>query len=193
MGCSACNNKNKDSDTEMKDGNLPDSYGKGKPILETINTETVNINQSRSNNIFDFFNDLRKNPKNYIEESKKYNLDDIITLADNNKLYGNSRMLIQNHFFNLILDTSIQKEKISKENILTELENNTQLKNYEKILYIIKSESENPKDFVWLLLQENKDIALDEILYKNFDFFVVSSTIVSSEIYAYFLFLKKKE
>ena len=193
MGCGACRKNNKDSDSEMIDGNLPNEIEKEKVITETINTEAVNLNQSRSYKIFDFFNNLRKNPINYIEESKKYNLNDIITLADNNKLYSNCRILIQNPFFNLILDTIVQKKIIDKENILSELEDSSQLQNYEKILYIIKSNNDdNPNDFVWLLLQENKDIALNDILFKNFDSFLVSSNGISDDIYVYFLFLKKK-
>ena len=73
MGCGACRKNNKDSDSEMIDGNLPNEIEKEKVITETINTEAVNLNQSRSYKIFDFFNNLRKNPINYIEESKKYN------------------------------------------------------------------------------------------------------------------------
>ena len=36
---------------------------------------------------FDFFIDLRSNPSKYIEESKQYELDDIIIYANNNKLF----------------------------------------------------------------------------------------------------------
>ena len=188
--------KNRDSETEMNEGNLPtinvneDKNEKGKEINEVIDSEYINLNQERSYKIFEFFNDLRQNPKNYIEESKNYNLDDIITLADNNKLNLNIRMLIQNPFYNLILESCVQKNNI-KEEILSDLESNSQFDNYQKILYIIKSDNDNPNDFVWLLLQENKDNALEEILYKNFDFFVVSSNSILGEIYVYFLFLKK--
>ena len=45
-------------------------------------------------------------------------------------------MLIQNPFFNLILDISIHKNN-TKEDILSDLENNSQLDNYDKILYNI--------------------------------------------------------
>ena len=36
-------------------------------------------------------------------------------------------------------------------------------------------------------------LLLDEILYKNYDFFIVSTENFSDEIIAYFLFLKKIE
>ena len=78
--------KNRDSETEMNEGNLPtinvneDKNEKEKEINEVIDSEYINLNQERSYKIFEFFNDLRQNPKNYIEESKNYNLDDIIVI-----------------------------------------------------------------------------------------------------------------
>ncbi len=100
-------------------------------------------------------------------------------------------MLIQNPFFNLYLDSYIQKYPNDKDSILFDLENNEQLKDYEKSLFGVKTNSKNNKDFVWLLLKENKNIALDEILYKNYDFFLISTESFSEETIAYFLFLKK--
>ena len=100
-------------------------------------------------------------------------------------------MLIQNPFFNLYLDSYIQKYPNDKDSILFDLENNEQLKDYEKSLFCVKTNSKNNKDFVWLLLKENKNIALDEILYKNYDFFLISTESFSEETIAYFLFLKK--
>ena len=160
-------------------------------IIETISTEYINSKQKRENEIFDFFIDLRRNPKKYIEESVEYEINDILISAFNNKLYENKIMLIQNPFFNLFLDAYIQKYSDNKDNILFDLNNNEILKDYEKSLFSVKSNSKNNKDFVWFLLKENKNIALDEILYKNYDFFIVSTENFSDEIIAYFLFLKK--
>ena len=194
MGCSACSNIKKENEAEMINDNTSSNENNIKKvnnIIETISTEYINSKQKRENEIFDFFIDLRRNPKKYIEESVEYEINDILITAFNNKLYENKIMLIQNPFFNLFLDAYIQKYSDNKDNILFDLNNNEILKDYEKSLFSVKSNSKNNKDFVWFLLKENKNIALDEILYKNYDFFIVSTENFSDEIIAYFLFLKR--
>lgn len=193
MGCTVCVKTNKDKEIEMrneKESNI-NNIEKVNNAKETLDSEYLNLIQERNNDIFEFFLDLRSNPNNYIEESKNYDLDDIITEAYNNKLYENKIMLIQNISYNLFLDSSIKKFPDSKDSILFELENYTQLKDYEKNLYIVKAAFDDPKDYVWYLLKENKENALNEILYKNHDFLVVSNDSISDEIIVYFLFLKK--
>ena len=193
MGCTGCVKTNKDKEIEMrneKESNI-NNIEKVNNAKETLDSEYLNLIQERNNDIFEFFLDLRSNPNNYIEEAKNYDLDDIITEAYNNKLYENKRMLIQNISYNLFLDSSIKKFPDSKDSILFELENYTQLKDYEKNLYIVKAAFDDPKDYVWYLLKENKENALNEILYKNHDFLVVSNDSISDEIIVYFLFLKK--
>ena len=193
MGCTGCVKTNKDKEIEMrneKESNI-NNIEKVNNAKETLDSEYLNLIQERNNDIFEFFLDLRSNPNNYIEEAKNYDLDDIITEAYNNKLYENKIMLIQNISYNLFLDSSIKKFPDSKDSILFELENYTQLKDYEKNLYIVKAAFDDPKDYVWYLLKENKENALNEILYKNHDFLVVSNDSISDEIIVYFLFLKK--
>ena len=193
MGCTGCVKTNKDKEIEMrneKESNI-NNIEKVNNAKETLDSEYLNLIQERNNDIFEFFLDLRSNPNNYIEESKNYDLDDIITEAYNNKLYENKIMLIQNISYNLFLDSTIKKFPDSKDSILFELENYTQLKDYEKNLYIVKAAFDDPKDYVWYLLKENKENALNEILYKNHDFLVVSNDSISDEIIVYFLFLKK--
>ena len=188
MGCSNCKRFMRDKETEMSNTDRTENINN---IDEMIDTEYLNSKQVRDENIFNFFIDLRSNPNKYIEESKQYELNDILSSAYNNKLYLNKIMLIQNPFFTLFLDTYIKKYSDNKENILFDLENNMQLKDYEKSLFYVKSNSNNPKDIVWNLLKENKNIALDEILYKNYDIFIVSSDSYADGVIAYFLFLKK--
>ena len=196
MGCTSCFKINKETNIEMKnekekESSINNIEQVNNNVKETLDSEYLNLIQERNNDIFDFFIDLRSNPNDYIEESKNYDLNDIISEAYNNKLYENKLLLIQNVFFNLFLDTCIKKFPDSKDNILIELEKYEQLKDYEKNLYIVKASFENPKDFVWYLLKENKENALNEILYKNHDVLVVSSDTIFDEIIVYFLFLKK--
>ena len=194
MGCSACSNFEHEQQSEMINENssqIENNIENINSLEEKMNTEYINLKQKRENEIFDFFIDIRQNPKKYIEESVEYEINDILITAYNNKLFENKIMLIQNPFFNLYLDSYIQKYPNDKDSILFDLENNEQLKDYEKSLFCVKTNSKNNKDFVWLLLKENKNIALDEILYKNYDFFLISTESFSEETIAYFLFLKK--
>ena len=194
MGCSACSNFEHEQQSEMINENssqIENNIENINSLEEKMNTEYINLKQKRENEIFDFFIDIRQNPKKYIEESVEYEINDILITAYNNKLFENKLMLIQNPFFNLYLDSYIQKYPNDKDSILFDLENNEQLKDYEKSLFVVKTNSKNNKDFVWLLLKENKNIALDEILYKNYDFFLISTESFSEETIAYFLFLKK--
>ena len=194
MGCSACSNFEHEQQSEMINENssqIENNIENINSLEEKMNTEYINLKQKRENEIFDFFIDIRQNPKKYIEESAEYEINDILITAYNNKLFENKIMLIQNPFFNLYLDSYIQKYPNDKDSILLDLENNEQLKDYEKSLFCVKTNSKNNKDFVWLLLKENKNIALDEILYKNYDFFLISTESFSEETIAYFLFLKK--
>ena len=194
MGCSACSNFEHEQQSEMINENssqIENNIENINSLEEKMNTEYINLKQKRENEIFDFFIDIRQNPKKYIEESVEYEINDILITAYNNKLFENKLMLIQNPFFNLYLDSYIQKYPNDKDSILFDLENNERLKDYEKSLFGVKTNSKNNKDFVWLLLKENKNIALDEILYKNYDFFLISTESFSEETIAYFLFLKK--
>ena len=217
MGCknTCCNGG--DKNTEMVDGNLPEqdlnnenknfeeetklksnkkyfenNYNYNNLKQETVSSECFN-DQKRNEDIFDFFNDLRNNPQNYKLEAEKYNLNDIISSAIERRSTESLNNLIKNPFFNLFLDTYIRKTPYSKENILENIENNEQLKIYKKNLYTSESSADNINECVWNLLKDNKDKALDEILYKKIDYFIVSTFYVPDRkvIMAYFLFLKK--
>ena len=217
MGCKCC--KGGDENCEMINGTLPkmDFDGKNNDIEEDIilknrkkdsqkNFNNYNINQytedsdcissdqQRNEEIFDFFNDLRNNPQNYLNEAEKYNLEDVISSARDRIISENINNLIKNPFFNLFLDTCVKKTPFSKEDILNNIDNNEQLKVYKKSLYCIETPFERPNESVWNLLTENKDKALDDILFKKIDYFIVSSMYIPDKkiLMVYFLFLKKR-
>ena len=209
MGCSAC--MKKENQIEMVNGSLPEeSINKETFNLadeelektlnndnylrkESVDTENLAADQERGDEIFDFFNELRQSPHNFLEEAKIYDLTDIITSAEDYTSSKKINVLIKNPFFNLFLDMYVKKTPYSKEDILNGLENNNQLKNYTKFLYYSESPIDKPNECVWNLLKNNKEIALKEILYKKSDYFIVStiSLYESKKIITYFLFLKK--
>ena len=198
MGCSLC--LRKDNQTEMTNGHLPDeNINIEEKIIQqnnvniNINTDFLSSNQIRNEEIFTFFNQLRNSPENYSEEAKKYDLNDIIEFSQKRKNSEVISTLIQNNFISLFLDTYVQKFPNSKEEIFKSLEESIQLKNYEKYLYCSEGPIENLHECIWNLLKENKEIAIDEILYKKIDYFIVSTIAIpdSKNIKAFFLLLKK--
>ena len=158
-----------------------------------INTDFLTSNQDRNDEIYNYFNDLRNSPKNFLEEAKKYDLADFITSAETKKKSENINILIQNPFFNLFLDNYVQKYRYSKEEIMKSLEQNVQIQSFQKNLYSSEGSVENPKECIWNLIKENKDIAVNEILYKKIDYIIISSISIpdSKKILVYFLLLKK--
>ena len=190
---------------EIKNGNLPEEvnnikeeekFGENNDFLDNninINTDFLTSNQARNDEIYNYFNDLRNSPKNFLEEAKKYDLADFITSAETKKNSENINTLIQNPFFNLFLDSYVQKYRYSKEEVMNSLEQNVQIKIYQKNLYSSEGSIENPNECIWNLIKENKDIALNEILYKTIDYIIISTISIpnSKKLLAYFLLLKK--
>ena len=208
MGCSFTCCKTRDTNTEMFEGNLPSLengynsnikfFVQGEKIntlnSEVFNSETNNINQKINDQLFDYFNDLRSFPNKYIDEAKKYDLQDIISSAIDIRISKNYINLIKNSFFNLFLDTYVQKTPFSKENILKNINKNKQLTSYRKFLFQTEAPKDDPCQSIWNLLKEHRDIALNYILLRDIDYFIVStySLIERKTLLIYFLFLDSK-
>ena len=208
MGCSFTCCKTRDTNTEMFEGNLPNLengynsnikfFVQGEKIntlnSEVFNSETNNINQKINDQLFDYFNDLRSFPNKYIDEAKKYDLQDIISSAIDIRISKNYINLIKNSFFNLFLDTYVQKTPFSKETIMKNINKNKQLTPYRKILYQTEAPKDDPCQSIWNLLKEHRDIALNYILLRDIDYFIVStySLIERKTLLIYFLFLDNK-
>ena len=160
----------------------------------TLETEFVSKNQERNEFIFDFFNQLRLNPEKFINESKKYELSELIQNVIDNNLHINNCCLIKNPFMYIFLEEVINKTNGNKDEIMNKLTEESRIRNYDKQLYIVKTSENDPKETIWLLLKENKNIALKEFFKKKMDYFVVSSQLNDEKhsIVAYFLILKRK-
>ena len=193
MGCSCVHLRKTDAQTEIKDGVLPYSELNNLENLTSTQSEKITLDQQRNDKIFDFFNDLRNFPQKYIEESRKYGLSDIISSSEKRRKSEKINNLIKNQYFNLIFDKNVRKSPYSKEEILKNLEIYEKTQKYKKYLYSSKSSIENPKECIWNLLKENKDIALNEILFNKIDYFLVSTLPLpdNKTIITYFCFLIK--
>ena len=206
-----CRNRTEEEMNEMKDGVIPSLEDKEEENFkdlkissyninqndykqESIDTNFINADQQKSEEIFLYFNNLRNNPQNYLSEAQKYNLYEIIfSFAQKNK-EGNLKNLIKNPFFDLIFDKYVKSSPNSKENILKKLKEEQIFNNYEKNLYIIEGNKAKAEKCVWNLIKICNEEG-EDILNKNLDYLVIS--IISLEdnnsFLCYFLFLSKNQ
>ena len=157
---------------------------------ETIDSDYINSDQQKSEQIFLFFNNLRNNPLNYLSEAEKYNLSEIISTANEKSKKNNFTNLIKNPFYDLFFDKCVKTSPESEENILNNIEKENLFKNYEKKLYIIEGNTDNVEECIWQLIKKCYDNG-DEILTKKIDYLVLT-TITSDDntkFFGYFLFL----
>ena len=206
--CNCFNLKNhSDVNVEMLNGILPITDKRKNIVNKEMNEKTdefdilfdddnnniSNDEEYRNDEIYDFFNDLRANPQNYLNQAQKYDLYDIIAAAKEHVNENNIDKLIKTSFMSIRFDEFVKRSPFSKSKILKNIDNDVIIQKYIKKLYIVESSSDNPIECVWNLIKENRDIALNEILYNNPDYFVISTFYLKDEnkIRAYFLFLKK--
>ena len=123
---------------------------------DSMDSEFINSDQKKCEDIFNFFNDLRLNPQNYLSEAQKYGLQKIISAAAEKAVEGNVKNLIKNSFYELYLDKCVKASPESKEKILQSMEEEEKLKDYEKKLYMIEGDGQKPGDCVWNLLKNNE-------------------------------------
>ncbi len=157
---------------------------------ETIDSDYINSDQQKSEQIFLFFNNLRNNPLNYLSEAEKYNLSEIISTENEKSKKNNFTNLIKNPFYDLFFDKCVKTSPESEENILNNIEKENLFKNYEKKLYIIEGNTDNVEECIWQLIKKCYDNG-DEILTKKIDYLVLT-TITSDDntkFFGYFLFL----
>ena len=206
--CNCFNIKNHtDVNVEMLNGILPITDKRKNLVNKEMNEKTddfdilfdddnnniSNDEEYRNDEIYDFFNDLRANPQNYLNQAQKYDLYDIISAAKDRVNENNVDKLIKTSFMSIRFDEFVKRTPFSKNKILKNIDDDVIIQKYIKKLYIVESSSDNPIECVWNLIKENRDIALNEILYNNPDYFVISTYYLKDEnkIRAYFLFLKK--
>lgn len=163
---------------------------------ESISSNCLSVNQERSDNLFDYFNEIKLSPQSFEKEAEAHGLLDIIQDAGEN--IDSQKVLIKNPFFNLALYSIITKKKQGinddEAELIKEIENDNQLNEYYKELYIVEANLSNENEAVWNLLEENKHRNKSHLLTDKIDILVVSNLPIrgTQNFKAYFLFLKKK-
>ena len=156
--------------------------------------EFLSIDQQKTDAIFDYFNDLRMNPQNFLKIAKQHNLYDLI----NSYLLAKTspKPLKQNRFFNYLLDSYVKRSPDSDDIIFSEMQNEVEISEFDKKFYVTNAPISDLNEAVWNLLSQNKDKALQDIFLIDYEYVIIHShSIIENNIQAkvYFIFLKEKE
>ena len=167
--------------TGITRGYNSDSSSDASTILELYET------------IFEYFNEIRTEPTNYVKEAKEHGVDDIIQEVINNPC---SKLII-NSFYNLALSSYINSNTSDGEDnkiLLEEIDKEEKLNNFNKSLFIIDGDKNNAREVVWTLIENNKNIAYETFFSNKIDFLVISCKKAheKNKFKCYFLFLSKK-
>jgi len=184
------NNNLKENEKEIKKTlyNFSQNY-----LQDSMDSDFITSEQKISEEIFNFFVDIRNNPQNYLSEGEKNGLQNTISIAAEKAVEGNIQNIISNPFYQLFFDNCVKSSPNSKEDILKSFEREEKLKNHEKALYMILGNSKKPKDCVWSLLKNSENNG--EILWKDIDYLLISTMFLeeTKNFLCYFLFLYKEK
>ena len=152
-----------------------------------FNEKSVNKGQFHLNKkYFQLLNDVRKNPSNYINESKSHNLLEIfIKLKPSKPL-----KLSENNILNIISYLEDSEEKllsyIEKENEIQSMINNGNINNL--CLFQTKAINNDINDNFWNFLEENED-DIDKILTVNYEYvMIICLSTETDKLNIYFIF-----
>ena len=157
----------------------------------TTDRDLLSINQQKADSILEYFNQIKLNPENFKEESKEYDVEDII----NKYIESKDRILfIKNRFYNSLLESYVKRTPNSDLEIQKGINNESNINKFDKQFYFVKSTVQDPNESVWILLKEHKKVALNKILltkisYLSLCVYPIENT---SNIKVYFLFLQLK-
>lgn len=158
---------------------------------DSMDSEFVTSEQKISEEMFNYFNDIRLNPQNYLSEGQKNGLQNIISTAAEKAVENTVQNLIRNPFYEMFFDNCVKSSPNSKDDILKSFEKEEKLKNHEKELYMILGEGKKPKECVWSLIKNSENNG--EILWKDIDYLLISIMFLeeTKNFLCYFLFLYK--
>ena len=157
----------------------------------TTDRDLLSINQQRADTILEYFNQIKLNPQNFLEEAKENKEIDIFNKYIDSK---ERNLFIKNRFYNSLLESYVNRSPKSDKEIEKGIYNEVDLNKYDKQFYVVNSTVQDPNESVWLLLKQIKTEALNKILINNISFFILYVFPIENtpKIKVYFLFLKMK-
>ena len=146
-----------------------------------------------SETIFDYFNEIRTTPYDFERDAEEHKVWDVLQKFTNDSNSCNN--LIVNSYYNLLLSSYINSNTSDGENneqLMEMIEKEEKIKNYNKKLFVIDGDINEPNEVVWKLIENNKDIAEKYIFSNSVEFLVISCQKINPENFkSYFLFLSK--
>ena len=157
----------------------------------TTDRDLLSINQQKADSILEYFNQIKLNPQNFLEEAKEYKVIDIFNKYIDSK---ERNLFIKNRFYNSLLESYVNRSPKSDKEIEKGIYNEVDLNKYDKQFYVVNSTVQDPNESVWLLLKQIKTEALNKILINNIAFLILYVFPIENtpKIKVYFLFLKMK-
>ena len=160
----------------------------------TYDSSAISKIQELNESIFDYFKDIRVEPGNFEKMSEEHGVLDIIQKVINASSPCNS--LIYNTYYSLLLAQYINNYTSEGEDInqlLEQIEKEEQIKNFNKKLFVIDGDVNDPTEVVWKLIENNKNIAFETFFTSSIESLVISCQMTSKQNFkCYFLFLSKK-
>ena len=160
--------------------------------MDNIEDTIYEISEEKSENIFKFFNNIRLNPKDYINLSNDENISNLLKKADEYPYKPNA--LIKNSgFFYQLREGLINVYSTPKddESLMEEIENLC-FKDYDiRKKYVVECPIEKEDEAIWNLLKKYEDVALEELLTNKVNYCIICALPIedSYNMKVYFLML----
>ena len=185
----------KDDDLEhLKKTNVHTELSQNAPRKMISNDSSIMSKiQDLYEGIFDYFNEIRTQPQNFEKKSEEHGVTDIIQKVINDSYPCHN--LIINSFYNLLLSSylnNITNDGEDNYKILEEMQKEEKLKIFNKKLFVVDGDTNEPNEVVWKLIENNKDTAYENFFSNNIECLAVSCQMIDNQKFkCYFLFLSK--
>ena len=160
--------------------------------MDNIEDEIFDLNEEKSEKIFQFFNDIRLNPENYINQSNDENISDLLKKADKYPYKPNALIKNSGFFYQLREGLlNIYSTPKGDESLIDEIENLC-FKDFDiRKRYMVECPIDEEEEAIWNLLKKYENVALDELLTNNVSYCVICALPIkdSYNMKVYFLML----
>ena len=162
--------------------------------MDNIEDEIYEISEEKSENIFKFFNNIRLNPKSFINQSNDENISNLLEKADKFP-YKPNTLIKNNGYFYQLREGLLNMYSTPKgeDNLIEEIENLC-FKDFDiRKRYMVECPIEKEEEAVWNLLKKYEDVALEELLTNQVNYCVICALPIedSYNLKVFFLMLSQ--
>ena len=180
-------NENKNQDKSRNDVLIRKMISYDSTLLSQL--------QEQTENIFEYFEELRTNPGDHQQDAEQHELSELLQKVQNSE--NACKTLILNSFLNLLFNSYVNSYNgdDNNDNLIDALEKDEKLKDFNQQLFSVDCDISKPKEIIWKLIEDNKDIAYETFFFNDIEYLLISCVQIpeSENFRSYFLFLTKKE